>query len=118
MVRKGIHPDWCRGFSARPAQDVVGLLCVQVPGSTESVLCEHGNRMVTRMEKDGTKTVLATHFNVSSVSNLGSNALGRFTVFEGGSSGGPTLGCTLQRSDQQCWIVTFVMTDVGTCRRL
>lgn len=28
-------------------------------------MCEHGDRRVTRMENNGTKTPLATHFNVS-----------------------------------------------------
>ena len=27
-------------------------------------MCEHGDRRVTRMENNGTKTPLATHFNV------------------------------------------------------
>lgn len=30
-------------------------------------MCEHGDRRVTRMENNGTKTPLATHFNVSDV---------------------------------------------------
>lgn len=38
---------------------------VQMPGSGEVVICEHGNRRITRMEKNGTRTPLATHFNVS-----------------------------------------------------
>lgn len=41
--------------------------------SGEFIICEHGNQRVTRMEKNGTKTALATHFNVSS---FGSIALG------------------------------------------
>lgn len=30
-------------------------------------MCEHGDRRVTRMEKNGTKTPLATHYNVSTL---------------------------------------------------
>lgn len=38
--------------------------CWQAPGSGEVIMCEHGDRRVTRMENNGTKTPLATHFNV------------------------------------------------------
>lgn len=37
---------------------------VQAPESGEVIICEHGNRRVARMEKNGTKTALATHYNV------------------------------------------------------
>lgn len=41
------------------------LLGQQLPDSGDVVICEHGNRRVTRMDTNGTKTVLATHINVS-----------------------------------------------------
>ena len=37
-------------------------------------MCEHGNRIVARTEKNGTKTVLAAHFNVRKSRCLRDNA--------------------------------------------
>ncbi|CAM9852338.1 unnamed protein product [Pylaiella littoralis] len=58
LDRSGCRGDHCSALT-RPGTN--GL--VLAPGSGEVVMCEHGDRRVTRMENNGTKTPLATHFN-------------------------------------------------------
>ena len=59
-------------------------------------MCEHGNRIVARTEKNGTKTVLAAHFNVRKSRCLRDNAsvvrLQQLGVRDLGVSGVPCNG--------------------------
>ncbi|CAM9264933.1 unnamed protein product [Laminaria digitata] len=58
LDRSGCRGDHCSGLIMSGSN---GLMLA--PESGEVVICEHGNRRVTRMEKNGTKTALATHYN-------------------------------------------------------
>ncbi|CAM9164413.1 unnamed protein product [Ectocarpus sp. 6 AP-2014] len=58
LDRSGCRGDHCSTMEMSGSN---GLMLV--PRSGEVVMCEHGDRRVTRMENNGTKTPLATHFN-------------------------------------------------------
>eukprot|EP00752_Nemacystus_decipiens_P007272 g6509.t1 len=58
LDRSGCRGDHC---SALRMPGSNGLMLAF--GSGEVIMCEHGDRRVTRMENNGTKTPLATHFN-------------------------------------------------------
>ncbi|CAM9103020.1 unnamed protein product [Scytosiphon promiscuus] len=53
----------CRGDHCSALQFPGSNGLKQASGSGEVMICEHGDRRVTRMEKNGTRTPLATHFN-------------------------------------------------------
>ncbi|CAM9280220.1 unnamed protein product [Discosporangium mesarthrocarpum] len=57
MKQSGCKGDHCSGLK-EPGSN--GL--AQVPGKGEIILCEHGNRRVVRMETNGSRTLLATHY--------------------------------------------------------
>ncbi|CAM9116579.1 unnamed protein product, partial [Hapterophycus canaliculatus] len=58
LDRSGCRGDHCSAIKMSGSN---GLTLA--PGSGEVVICEHGDRRVTRMENNGTRTPLATHFN-------------------------------------------------------